>query len=327
MKRTALFVLILALLFCGCSPAGEKAEFWAMDTLCSVTVYGSDCSAAQRIAEDSARRAESLLGEEHGYLFFAGEDGQTLTLSDDAVRAVSLSLKISEWTGGAFDITVAPLSALWNIQEAVCPPSGDEIGEARSLTGYQGITLDGNRLTFSRAGMGIDLGAVGKGFAAASAYDALCLSGVKNAVLNFGGNVTVIGDKNGKGYQVGIRNPAGGIAGVVSVSDASVVTSGGYERYFEYEGRRYHHILDPRTGYPAESDLLSATVVSSDHILADILSTAFFVCGSEESRQLYERYFASDPSMIGAVLLSADGEVTVLGNVDFRPIDSSYSLS
>lgn len=287
-----------------------------MDTYCTVTVYGGDVSEAERLILQSCNRACTLLGE-NGYLFFAESDGQQLALSEDAKRVVSLSLRISELTGGVFDITVAPLSSLWNIKEASAPPSEEEIRAATALIGCQGVFLDGDALVFSSAGRGIDLGAVGKGFAAECSADALRAAGITQAVINLGGNITVLGDKNGEGYLIGIRNPEGGLFGTVRVSDCSVVTSGGYERYFEYQGRRYHHILDPRTGYPAESGLISATAISSDHLLADILSTVFFLCGEDESRRLFPLLQQEFPSLQGAVLVPEGGKAVVLGAVDF----------
>lgn len=328
MKKVFSLLVVCSLLLCGCSPKKETAEFWAMDTFCTLTVTGASASSAEMLVRDGTFRAEHLLGEESAYTFFAEYDGQSLVLSDDALQAVSLSLRLSELTDGAFDITVAPLSALWNVKEATKPPSDEKISEAKALTGYQGVSLDGNVLTFSRAGQGIDLGAVGKGFAAGVAYENLVSAGVEEAVLNFGGNVTAVGNKNGGGYEIGIRNPVeDGIFGKVSVSDASVVTSGGYERYFDYEGKRYHHIIDPRTGYPSERDVVSATVISSDHMLADALSTVFFLCGTNESRSLFSVLKTEYPALSGAVLVTAENEIVVLGEVSFTLLDTSFRLS
>lgn len=295
-----------------------------MDTVCSLTVYGGEISSAEKTVMEGVSLAENLLGEGNPYLFLAREDGDSLPLGADALKTVSLALRISEITDGAFDVTVAPLSLLWNIKEATEPPVSEEIVRAKDFVGYQQVILDGNTIVFPRAGMGIDLGAVGKGFAADVVCAKLRETGVSEAVLNFGGNVSVLGNKNGDGYQIGIRNPDGGVFGKVAVSDLSVVTSGGYERFFEYHGKKYHHILDPRTGYPSESDLLSATVVASDSMLADMVSTAFFVCGSERSCALFTELCKEYPSLAGAVLLTDSHEVLVLGNLNFSLLDSRY---
>ena len=153
------------------------------------------------------------------------------------------------------------------------------------------VEIDGNTVKFADRGRGIDIGAVGKGMAANSAASALKEADVGEAIINLGGNVCVIGDKNGEKYKIGIRDPqSDGLLGYVTVGNTSVVTSGVYERNFEYEGKVYHHILDTSTGYPADNGLLSVTVVCDDPVAADALSTAFFVTGKNSAEDLFEKF-------------------------------------
>ena len=295
--------------FTACSPEEHSIDFWAMDTYCEVTVYGGDCSSA----ENAVEQTEILLRDSGGdsNTLFAYEKKE-FEVPYDISNAVNLSLDISYKTGGLFDITIAPLSLLWDVSNRTAPPTENEIEEAKALVGYEKLTVSGNKIIFSDYDMGIDIGAIGKGLAANKAVEALKKDGVEEAVVNLGGNVSVIGNKNGEGYKIGIRNPfSSGIAGYVTVSDTSVVTSGSYERNFIYEGKLYHHILNPFTGYPFENGLVSATVICDDSLVADSLSTAFFAVGEEGAKTLLEE--CSNYNIKGVILISESGRISLLG--------------
>lgn len=312
MKRFLLAAFAFACGVClfGCSPKTSTSEFWSMDTYCTVTASSSGVSAAQNAVNVSASLLEKDGGEEN-YLF--ADDKTSFELSEPVFEAVKISLEISKLTDGAFDITVAPLSKLWNVTERTEPPSDTEITSALKLVGYENAELVGNTVTFRFSGCGIDIGAVGKGMASKAAVNALKENGDKEAVVNLGGNVTVLGNKDGDGYKIGIRDPkSDGIFGYVTASDTSVVTSGVYERNFEYDGKIYHHILNTKTGYPVDNGILSATVVCDDPVAADVLSTAFFAVGKDDAEELFEK--CEVYGLRSVIFVSENGGVYVVGN-------------
>ena len=296
-----------------------------MDTYCEVTVYGGDCSSA----ENAVEQTEMLLRDSGGdsNTLFAYEKKE-FEVPYDISNAVNLSLDISYKTGGLFDITIAPLSLLWDVSDRTAPPTENEIEEAKAFVGYEKLTVSGNKIIFSDYGMGIDIGAIGKGLAANKAVEALKKDGVEEAVVNLGGNVSVIGNKNGEGYKIGIRNPfSSGIAGYVTVSDTSVVTSGSYERNFIYEGKLYHHILNPFTGYPFENGLVSATVICDDSLVADYSRAPRFLPWAKKGpRTLLEE--CSNYDIKGVILISESGRISLLGGADelFTLTGEGFSL-
>jgi thiamine biosynthesis lipoprotein len=222
----------------------------------------------------------------------------------------------AEASGGAFDPTVGPLVRLWDIGsrssiEALSPlPSPEEIAAALALVNWRELILDGPRGTafLSRPGMSLDLGAIAKGYAADELVRILGEEGVSGAVIDLGGNVYAHGTNpaGGKPWRIGIQNPQdsrGAYVGIAELSDVSVVTSGVYERFFMSGGKRYHHILDTRTGYPVENGLLSVTISAASSMDADALSTAVFALGYEKGKALAEKEGA------GALFIFEDGSI------------------
>lgn len=324
-KKIFTLVLLACVIFSlsACARKESVSEFWAMDTYCKITVYGGETNTAETAVYD----AEKLIRGDNGDGRFFAKNKKTVSVSDQVAELISLSVEISEKTDGLFDITIAPLSALWDIENRTVPPSDGEIYGARALVGYENITLSENTVSFSEYGMGIDLGGVGKGFAAKRTVAKLVSCGVDEAVINLGGNISVIGDKDGGGYKIGIQDPySSELIGNVRVSNTSVVTSGSYERNFVYNGKTYHHIIDPKTGYPAESGLVSATVICGDPIIADALSTSFFAVGKDGAAELFDR--CSSFGLEGVILVTEKKEIVLLGKArDFFTLTGEgYSL-
>lgn len=236
--------------------------------------------------------------------------------SDTAELLLTLS-EISENTNGAFDFTLGQLSALWNVTgEGAHVPTDEAVTEALSHCGYSKVRLDEEGIYYcDDPALKLDLGAAVKGYAGQRQADTLRREGIRNAAVNLGGNVTVIGSspenrkKGINGWNVGINNPfdTNDLLGTLLLSDATVSVSGSYERYFEENGVRYHHILDSVTGYPAESGLISVAVIAKDGLYADALSTALFVLGYEGGMAFYEegRYDFE------AIFCTEDGEVKI----------------
>ena len=224
--------------------------------------------------------------------------------------------QISRLCGGAFDVTIGPLVQLWNVYHAEHSPKEADILAARALTGFSMLTLDRGNLAvkLKEPGQMIDLGGVGKGYASDRAMEVFARCGIRSAYTNIGGNVSTLGTKpDGSPWQVGIRHPrqAGQMIGAVSVVNKAVITSGDYERFFVDEaGKRRHHLLDPATGYPAESGLISATVVSPSAMEADALSTALFVSGLQKGLKLLRHFPYAQ-----AVLVNDQLDITVTGGL------------
>lgn len=207
------------------------------------------------------------------------------TLNKNTVEILKIAEKVSNQTNGAFDFTLGNISDLWQFtSQNPKVPSNDEITKQLQCSGYKNFSIKNNSIVLNN-NINIDLGGIAKGYITDLIVSDLKENGVDSAMLSLGGNVFVLGNKNNKKWKVGIANPSSpnNIVGYVEVSDKSVVTSGNYQRYFEENGKIYHHILDSQTGYPANSGLKSVTIICDNSTLADAYSTAFFVMGVDKS--------------------------------------------
>jgi thiamine biosynthesis lipoprotein len=219
-----------------------------------------------------------------------------IKISRETYALLSKALEISKLSEGAFDITVGPLISLWDYKHAKRVPDEAAIRKALSLVGISSLSLDSKSQSAGllHPGQMIDLGGVGKGYISDRATDMFQSRGVTSAFTNIGGNVSTLGSKtDGSPWQVGIRHPRqeDQLVGAVKVSGQSVVTSGDYERFFiDQQGARRHHLLDPKTGYPAVSGLVSVTVIHESAMMADALSTAIFVSGMEKGLNLLDQF-------------------------------------
>ncbi|OPX43967.1 thiamine biosynthesis lipoprotein ApbE precursor [Ruminiclostridium hungatei] len=236
---------------------------------------------------------------------------EKVNLSSEVIHVLSEAYKFSELSNGAFDITLAPVIDYWrHCGRLDRVPCESEIKELMEHVGYKSMHIDNatNTAYLEKQGSAVDLGGIGKGFAADICVELYKLMGVESAFINFGGNVKTLGKKpEGDDWAIGIQHPykqRGVHFGVVLASDKSVVTSGPYERYFEVDSKRYHHILDNRTGWPSQSDMVSATVICENSMQADALSTAAFVMGLEDGIQLIKKSSAAE-----AILVTKDNEI------------------
>lgn len=210
-----------------------------------------------------------------------------VAVTPDIAEVVRLALGIASETGGAFDVSFKPLGRLWNVKKRKEPPAPAEVERARALVDYRAVKLDTKKMTLflRRSGMAVGLGGVAKGYAAGKAGDVLAGRGIKNFVVDAGGDLYYSGRAGERPWTGGLRSPDGGIALRFMIKrDCAVVTSGDYENFFVYGGKRYHHIIDPATGYPAEGPR-SVTVFAADPAAADAYATAFFVLGREKALQ------------------------------------------
>lgn len=230
-------------------------------------------------------------------------------LSDELSDILKKSLYYSDLTNGAFDITIEPVSSLWDFTApAPVLPKEEEIQAALPFVGYQFVHLKDKLVTFDSEQVGIDLGAVAKGYIADRVKDYLLEQGVKSAMINLGGNVLCVGSKpDGTPFHVGIQKPFADrneTIAIMDIKDLSVVSSGVYERFFEVEGKAYHHILNPDTGYPYQNDLVSVTIISKKSTDGDCLSTSCFALGLEKGLDL----IAGIPDTY-AVFITSDYEI------------------
>lgn len=223
---------------------------------------------------------------------------------------------VSKLSDGLFDLSIGSVSALWDFGgENERLPKDKEIKAALQTVDYSKVSVSGKNVTCQK-GQQLDLGAVGKGLACDFVKQYLIETGVKGAVVSVGGSICAFGTRNKAGdpWRIAIKHPRENekLLGVINLKEGFVSTSGDYEKYFEKDGIRYHHILNAKTGYPSESGLQSVTVVCSNGMISDALSTACFLLGIENSRELLEKYDAS------AVFVDGSGKITVTGDVDFE---------
>lgn len=298
MKRFLPFLLCLVILS-GCTvPSGEgepaQVQFFSMDTIMSIQVYDDGGEDAVQAARQEVERLDKLLSRtdpdsEISALNSHAGDGTFVSMEPEVIQLLAFAQSVSQMLPGNFDITIAPVMDAWGFTtEEQHVPSDDALSTAMALVDSSLLTVDeaSSSAQLEQAGMEVDLGAVAKGFAASRVEAVLRNYNVTSALLDLGHNITVIGNKlDGSPWQVAVQDPQNTSEAlcVLSLADQTASTSGGYERYFEEDGVIYHHIIDPETGYPAQNGLLSVTVVSSNQMLADALSTALFVAGPEEA--------------------------------------------
>ena len=237
----------------------------------------------------------------------------TFTVSDELKELLALALPYCALSDGAFDISVAPLTSLWNftdLDHKTTPPAVSDIQSALALVDYKDITLDGNTLTFAKPGMQLEFGAIAKGFIADKVKEYLLANGVQSAIINLGGNILLVGEKpDGSAFKTGIQKPFEDrdavVVAITDLRDMSMVSSGIYERYFYDEnGTFYHHILDPKTGYPVAADLLQVTIISKSSAMGDALSTTCFALGLKKGMD----FIHSLPDVY-AVFITSDGKL------------------
>ena len=301
---SACFLIFILCTLSGCkrNPEPVTRTDFVLDTVATVTVYDiAEKDRAEHILNEAfseIRRYEKLFSAEIGDSDVAKINrakGEKTVVSPETAELIGIALKYSELSDGAFDITIRPVSGLWDFKdpEAV-PPDKADIEEALTHVGYEKIVLDEKESSvfLSDSEAEIDLGGIAKGYIADKVKEFLIENGVGSAIINLGGNVLLIGSKPGNvPFSVGIEKPFSGeqMIMILEVSDVSMVTSGNYERYFKYKDKLYHHILDTKTGYPVENGLNSVTVLTDRSVDGDALSTAFFCVGSEGAAALEEK--------------------------------------
>ncbi len=323
MKRLLAMILVLVCLLGGCAAQYERTDF-ALDTVVNVTVYDAK---NQTVLDDcfaEVERLESLLSatrETSDIARINAARGQAVTVSDETVELLTLAARVSALSDGAFDITIRPVSKLWNFTaDNPTVPADTARKEALALVDYRRVVMNGNVVSVHGE---VEPGGIAKGYIADRLRDVLRKQNVHSALIDLGGNIVAVGDKDGKPFRIGIKDPknTGALAAVIQVTDLSVVTSGSYERGFTLDGVRYHHLLDPKTGVPVQNGLASVSVICESSALADALSTACFVLGEEGSRTLLTQFPETE-----AMFIYEDGRLSVTDGLQ-KNADGEYIVT
>ena len=313
MKRFVLIALTAAILlsFASCENRTETQSY-AMDTFLTQELYGEGGSRAAELNKKTVLDIENSVSSyiPGSDIYHVNEDGSGI-LTGTSRELFECSLDVMDDTDGAFSPFLGTIIELWDIGGGnTRVPSDEEVGSALEmtdpdLTDYRGGIIELN-------GVRIDLGGIAKGYALDRMAENCKENGVKSALIDFGGSIAAIGVKpDGGKWAVGIKDPndEGNVIAMVKVSDAFVSTSGVYERFFVSGGKTYHHIFDPKTGYPADNGLAGVSVVSGSGLLTDAMSTALFVMGPEKGLDYAER------NGIAAVFITMDGKVSVTSHM------------
>lgn len=298
LKRITALLTSAVLLLSGCSGLPKERNQTYTDTLFD-TVIKIDIFDA--IDDDVLKGCEELCKKYDAMFSNKVEDseisqinhagGNPVEVSKETITLIKKGVYYSELSKGVFDITIAPVSDLWDFKsEEAAVPAPDAVTSAVSHVNYNNIIIKDNTVRLTDPNAGIDVGAIAKGYIADRLKDYLKSRGVEHAMINLGGNVLAMGNKlDGSDYNIGIQKPfdeTGSPITSVKISNKSVVTSGIYQRYFEANGKIYHHILNPNTGYPCENNLNSVTIITNSSLTADALSTTCFLLGYDEGMKL-----------------------------------------
>lgn len=336
-------LLLAALAGCGLTGCGgrmdpdeaqESIQVIAMDTAMVLTAYGEKSTRAVYDAEEEVRRLDALLSRTSGdseisMLNDAG--GEMVTVGEEVCGLIQTAGDFTGATGGAFDITIAPVVSAWGFTtDSYQVPDRETLRMLLEHVGMEHVHLSGGSARLDPGTM-IDLGGIAKGYTADRVAEIFQEHGVPRGKVELGGNILVIGDKpDGTAWRVGVQDPkrpdeADGLVCVLDLTDAFAVTSGSYQRYFEQDGKRYHHIIDPATGCPADSGLTSVTVVADSTLgngtMCDALSTALFVMGEDKALD----FWRSGVYDFQLVLVTEDDRVVVTEGLkdDFAELEES----
>lgn len=322
MKSKVTLVVFLLLLLSGCGNQAptetpdqlQTATVFAMDTVMDLTIYGSKSVLEKAESRISELEEQLSVTDESSEIYRLNHTGSGV-VSADTSALLEQSLDLCKRTKGALDISIYPVVRAWGFTtDSYEVPLGETISALLEHVDYRAIQYDAQSKSVSLLdGMEIDLGSVAKGYTSDVLIELLRESGVESALLNLGGNVHALGEKpDGSPWRVAIQDPQSDVYfGVLEIRDQAVVTSGGYERYFEQDGNIYWHIIDPATGYPARSGLLSVTIVGDSGVICDGLSTSLFVMGLEDAAAFWR---SSDD--FEAIFMDESGNITITEGLD-----------
>ena len=334
MKRFSILILTLCLCLTGCGKQTTEAtaQIFAMDTVMEVAAYGEHAEQAVKYTEKRIEELENRLSRTKADSLVSGlnRDGSIRHLTYDYWNLIARAKEYRDATNGAFDITIAPVMDAWGFTgDSFRVPEQSELDTLLKKVNSDAIQMLGSPSDSVTLGEGqaIDLGGIAKGYTSDCVEAVFYDHEIESGKISLGGNVFVLGGKpDGSDWRVGIKDPRNesGLAAILSLRDAYAITSGGYERYFEENGKTYHHIIDPSTGYPADSGLLSVTVVAADNgpdwagagngAMCDAFSTALFVMGEEQALD----FWRNGGYDFDLVLVTEDGRVVITAGLADR---------
>ncbi|MCT4545203.1 MAG: FAD:protein FMN transferase [Vallitalea sp.] len=336
MKKVFIFILIMMLLT-GCNNKYQNKkvakETFLLGTLVKISIYGKD------VKDEDFKPIFSLISDlenkvsknikESEISKLNSNTNHNIQVSQDVFNIIKKGLYYSKISEGKFDLSIAPLVELWGIgTENAKVPKEDEIDKAISKINYKNIKLDEKDMTISLLkDTKIDLGGIAKGYIADKVAEFFKDNDIEHGVINLGGNILTVGQKpNGDLWKIGIQNPfksRGEKIGMVSIDQKSVVTSGIYERYLEKDGIRYHHILNPFTGYPVKNNLASVIIISNYSVDGDGLSTVAFSKGLKDGLKFIETIDNTD-----AIFITKDKEIYLTSGAKkiFKLMDNSFKI-
>ena len=316
-KITSLSMAIICLLLIGCNekPKNLKSSRFMLDTIVTL-----DINCDQKTLEEAfllCEKYENLLSKtrKNSDVYKLNNADDYITVSKDTIKIIKRSVYFSGLSGGLFDITICPVTNLWDF-EGTTLPDRKEIEEAIKNVNYERIKTDGKKVFLD--GTEIDLGGIAKGYIADKLLSFFKEKNVADGIINLGGNVIVFGNKE---KSVGIAKPfsENEIVAKVKLKNKSIVTSGTYERFIDIDGKIYHHILDPKTGYSCETDLNSATVIGDTSLDLDALSTICILLGKEKATKLIEQTENTE-----AVFIDKQGKLTYTKGLKYK--DNTFYL-
>jgi len=341
MKRKLMIIVltfVLAIGIVGCTnedsnqPISRTEIF--MSTPVSITIYDGEYENILDKAFEKVEEVENLvsINKENTEISELNKNAgiEKVKLSDISYDILKKGLEYSKLSNGSYDITIGPLVKLWNIGfEDAKVPSQDEINEVIDTIDYNNIEInDSTKEVFlTKKGMEIDLGSIAKGYIADEIANILKQEGVNRAIIDLGGNIYALGSKSSNSnWKIGIQNPfndRGEVVGGIEVSDKTVVTSGIYERFIEENGVKYHHILNPKTGYPYETDIAGVSIITDKSIDADALSTLTFTKGLEEGLKFIEGL-----DNVDAIFITNDKKIYITDNIrdSFKIINTEFEI-
>lgn len=296
-------------------------EFYVLGTIIQLKVYGRKAEKAIQEAITRLYEIDDKMSafKEYSEVSKINKNAGKLhsRVSNDTYFVIKKAVQYSKLSDGAFDPTIRPIVNLWGVNtDNARVPDRDEINNALKLVNYEQVALDDTNSTIklNYENQCIDVGGIAKGYAADEVKSIFKKNKIRSAIIDLGGNIFAYGSKqDGAKWNIGIQDPfsfCGEYSGIVSVKDKSIVTSGNYERYFMKDGKRFHHIIDPRTGYPSENGVVSATIVSDYSIDGDALSTCAYVMGIDNGVELIESLDGVD-----AIFITEDKKIHITSGI------------
>ena len=327
MKKFRVMILLCTLLLTGCGQQSasvsadaepQSIDLFAMDTTMTLTAYGDHAEDALAGAKSEIERLDALfsISSESGDIYALNRDHKA-DFQEDSLALLNRALEVSASTDGIFDCTIEPVMEAWGFTtQDYRVPEENALNELLSHVDYRQVQVDGSTVSIPDD-VQIDLGGIAKGFTSDRMMQVFADSGVTSGIISLGGNVQALGLKpDGSRWRVAVQDPKNSEDNfaVIEIEDEAVITSGGYQRYFEQDGTTYHHIIDPRTGYPADSGIIASTIISRDGTLADGLSTSLFIMGVDDALD----YWRAHSDEFDAILMDENGTVYVTDGIADR---------